>query len=144
MIDLGVPRNFDPKINRIDSIFLHDIDALTQIVDRNLAKRRAEIPKAEAIIEEETKKYLAWKNGLQITPTIVTLRQKFEDIRQTELQKHRAKCSASEYQKIDEVTRSILNKLLHEPTVQLKKYGDGHPDSFRCVEMVQNLFGLEK
>ncbi len=144
MIDIGVPRDFDPQINKLESVFLHDIDALQQIVDLNLEKRRLEIPKAEAIISEEIRNFLEWKEGLRIAPTIVSLRQKLEDIRQAELKKNRNKLSESEFEKADLISRAILNKILHMPTVQLKKFGNGHPEGLLRLDVVREIFGLEE
>ncbi|GAB4374649.1 MAG: glutamyl-tRNA reductase [Calditrichia bacterium] len=143
LIDIGMPRNFDPAINKLESVFLHDMDDMEQIVTRNLEKRRKEIPRAEAIISQEVQNFLEWKRGLQITPTIVSLRKKLEDIRQQELQKHKNRLTEEEIKKVDLISRAILNKILHQPMVQLKKYGNGHPDGLLRIDVVRELFGLE-
>lgn len=143
MIDMGVPRNFDPTINRLESVFLHNIDDLQQIVDRNLEKRRLEIPKAENILSQEVESFLEWKKSLQVTPTVVSLRKRFEELRQKELKKYRNKTTESEYKKMDMISRAVLNKVLHAPMVELRKYGNGHPDGFLRVNVVRELFGLE-
>ncbi len=143
LIDIGVPRDFDPEINRLESVFLHDIDNLKQIVDSNLKKRQQEIPRAEAIIAEEVENFLEWRQGLQITPTIVTLREKFEEIRQQELNKYSNKLDEEELEQLKLVTRGLLNKLLHLPTVNLKKYANGHPEGMVRVDVVRELFELK-
>jgi len=73
----------------------------------------------------------------------MTLRKKFEEIRQLELQKHRNKVSEAEYEKMDLISRAVLNKVLHAPMVELKKYGNGHPDGFIRIDVIRELFGLE-
>ncbi|MBN2364521.1 MAG: glutamyl-tRNA reductase [Calditrichaeota bacterium] len=142
MIDIGVPRNFDPKINQFESVFLHDIDDLEQIVDHNISKRKQEIPRAESIVSEETEKFLEWKRSLQITPTLVELRKKLENIRLLELNRHCSKLSDTEFQKIDRVTRALVNKVLHLPMVELKKYANGHPEGLLRVDIIREIFGL--
>jgi glutamyl-tRNA reductase len=143
MVDIGVPRDFDPEINKLESVFLHDIDDLQQIIDRNLEKRHQEIPKAYAIISDEIQNFLEWKKNLQVTPTIVSLREKMEQIRQAELSKQRHKMSDSEFEKADLISRAVMNKFLHNPMVQLKKYGNGRVDGLKRIDVVRELFNLE-
>jgi len=143
LIDIAVPRDFDPEINRLDNVFLHDIDHLQQIIDRNLEKRRQEIPAAEKIVEQELQNFIRWKNTLHITPTIVALREKLEEIRHLELDKYRHKVSPEEFEKLEMVTRGMINKILHLPMVQLRKYNDGNLDGLLRIDVVRELFGLE-
>ncbi|GAB4330301.1 MAG: glutamyl-tRNA reductase [Calditrichia bacterium] len=143
MIDIGVPRNFDPEINKLESVFLHDIDNLQQIIDKNLEKRRQEIPKAEKIISEEIQHFQQWVKSLDIAPTVVSLRRHFEEIRRAEIQKHAGKLSDAEREKVELITRQLMNKYLHMPTVQLKKYGNGQADGLLRIDVVRELFGLE-
>src|SRR5712692_712140 len=70
IVDIGVPRNVDPDVNKIDNVFLHNIDTLNLIVDKNLGKRRAEIPKVQHIIHEELLKFYRWYRSLEVAPTI--------------------------------------------------------------------------
>ena len=102
MIDIAVPRNFEPDINKIEFVFLHDIDDMEQIVEQNIRKRKLEIPKAEAIVNEEVEKFMEWKEGLQITPTIVSLRTKIEEIKNSEIKKYKNKLSAKEFESADQ------------------------------------------
>ncbi len=144
MIDIGVPRDFDPDINELEMVFLHDIDALEQIIQKNLEKRRLEIPRAEKIIEEEIQNYLEWKRGLQVTPTIISLRQKLDLVRKAELDKNKNRLTDEELKKVDMISRAILNKILHMPTTNLKKYSNGHPDGLLRIDVVRELFELEE
>jgi glutamyl-tRNA reductase len=143
LIDISVPRNFDPRINELDNIFVHDIDALKQIVESNLAARREEIPKAEALIAGELQQFVKWHNSLEVAPTIAALREKMEHICETELEKCQSSLNEKEFKKVSTIARSIVNKILHTPTLRLKEYTQ-QPDGngvFK-VDIVRELFGL--
>lgn len=143
MIDIALPRDFDPAIKQFDNIFLNDIDSLQRIVDQNLAKRKAEVRHARKILAEEIDKFEKWRNSLQLTPTIVSLRKKLEHIRELEVKKYQHRASPEELEVIDRVTRGILNKILHLPMVQLKRYSNGHQDGLRRLDVVREIFDLE-
>lgn len=142
MVDIGVPRNFEPKLGRLETVFLHGLDDLEQIVEVNLARRRQEIPQALKIIDEEISKFYEWKKSLQVAPTIVSLREKFEEIRRKELEKYRHKLSDAEFDKLNLVSRALMNKYLHLPTVQIRKYGNGRPDGMLRLDVIREMFGL--
>lgn len=143
MIDIAVPRDFDPDINRYDSIFLNDIDSLQQIVNKNLAKRKEEVYIAETIIDEEVRKFRQWQKTLDVTPTIVSLRSKFEKIRDKELQKYRHRASPQELEMIERATRGLLNKILHLPTTQLRRYSNSKLDGKMRIDVLREIFSLE-
>ncbi|MGA8264507.1 MAG: glutamyl-tRNA reductase, partial [Ignavibacteriaceae bacterium] len=94
LMDIAVPRDIDPDSKNLDYVFYHDIDSLNIIVEQNLAKRKAEIPKVEKIIEEEVDNLFNWYNSLQAAPTIKNLRDHFENIRLEEVEKNKNKFSA--------------------------------------------------
>lgn len=135
LIDLGVPRNFDPGIRSSYNVFLRDIDDLQSIADENRQERQKEIPKAEGIIEEEVGKFTDWWESLPATSLIRSLRQKVDEIREEELQAHLKKLGAlSEHDRniVAALSHAIVNKILHEPTVQLKRSrNDGDLKSLR-------------
>ncbi len=143
IIDLAVPRDFDPAMKRFDYIFLNDVDSLEQIVDKNLAKRRKALPAAKKIIGQEVEKYHQWRNSLNLTPTIVSLRKRFEDVRTAEIKKYQHKVSPQEMEMIERATRGLMNKLLHFPLSQLRRYNNGHLDGLTRIEVVRELFNLE-
>ncbi len=143
MIDLAVPRDFDPAMKRFDYIFLNDVDSLEQIVDKNLAKRRKALPAAEKIIGREVEKYHQWRNSLNLTPTIVSLRKRFEEIRAEEIKKYQHRVSPEELEMIERATRGLMNKILHFPMTQLRRYNNGHLDGLNRIEVVRELFNLE-
>jgi len=143
LIDISVPRNIDPLINDIDNVYLYDVDSLQGIVETNIQERGKEAEKAEQIVDEEIGSFLKWQESLSATPTIVALRNKAEEIRKSELEKVLKKLGPLEEEKIkaiDYLTTSIVNKLIHPPTVALKAAND---DKEEMMDVVQKLFQLE-
>jgi glutamyl-tRNA reductase len=127
VIDIAVPRDVDPAVGQVDQVFLYNIDDLRTIVQENLARRGAELARAEAIVDEEVARYAAWMQSREIVPTVVALRQRFEAIRRAELQRLEPKLSGLPPEakaRVDEVTRLIVEKLLLTPTEQLKAVSD--------------------
>jgi len=120
IIDIGVPRNIDPESNKIENIFLHDIDALQRIVDKNLEKRTSELPKVEKIIAEELERFLQWQRSLEVNPTIGRLQSMAEEIRQQEVRKHQNRFRPEERENLDILTKRIVNKILHGPISNLR------------------------
>lgn len=146
LIDIGVPRNIEPAANRIGNVFLHDIDALNQIVDQNLAHRKEEIPKIERLIGEELTEFSSWVGSLEVTPTIQQLREHFEFIRQEEVGKHLHHFAADKQAEVEMLTKRIVNKLLHTPMVNLKSTEEipGMEDTRAKLSLLRHLFGLDK
>ena len=127
VIDIALPRDVDPAVGQLDQVFLYNIDDLRTIVQENLARRGAELARAEAIVDEEVAKYSAWMQSREIVPTVVALRQRFEAIRRAELERLEPKLSGlppDARARVDEVTRLIVEKLLLTPTEQLKAVSD--------------------
>ena len=147
LMDIAVPRDIDPATKDIDYVFYHDLDSLNIIVEQNLAKRKSEIPKVEKIIEEELDNFWEWYNSLQAAPAIKDLRDFFEDIRNEEVEKNKNKFSAEDQEKLDIVTKRIINKILHHPTIELRKTGDSnsHSDEVAVkIGIIKELFGIGK
>ena len=127
VIDIALPRDVEASAGDLDQVFLYNIDDLQAIVQENLARRAAELSRAEAIVEEEVAKFVAWMQSREIVPTVVALRQRFEAIRQSELARLEPKLTGlppEARSRVDEVTRLIVEKLLLTPTEQLKSVSD--------------------
>lgn len=143
IVDIGVPRNIDPTANKIENVFLHDIDALQVIVQRNLQKRMQEIPKVEKIIDEELSRFFQWESSLEVNPTIEQLLSFAEDVRQKEVHKYRHRFQPEELETVHVLTKRIIKKILHRPLVSLKKGSSLSSDeSLRMITSVRKLFGL--
>ena len=144
LIDLSVPRAFDPAINEIDNVYLYDIDDLADLSEENLAERQREAGKAELIIEAEVDKFWRWLNGLDAVPTIVALRERVENIRCRELEKTLGALkdlTPRQREALDALTSAIVKKILHSPIMHLKRQ-DAEVESF-YVDAVRRLFDLE-
>jgi glutamyl-tRNA reductase len=144
LMDIAVPRDIDPETKKIDYVFYHDLDSLNIIVEQNLTKRKSEIPKVEKIIEEELENFWEWYNSLQAAPAIKDLRDFFEDIRNKEVEKNKNKFATEDQEKLDIVTKRIINKILHHPTIELRKADDstGSGDSATKIGIIRDLFGI--
>ncbi|HEY5619067.1 MAG TPA: glutamyl-tRNA reductase [Vicinamibacterales bacterium] len=146
IIDIAVPRDVDPAVGEIEQVFLYNVDDLQGIVHENLARRGAEIARAEAIVAEELARFTSWHRSRRAIPTVVALRQRFDDIRRAELRRLDAKLGGLTPEaraRIDEVTRLIVEKLLLEPTEQLKALPDEETQA-AYTEAVNRLFRLSE
>ena len=146
IIDIAVPRDVEPDVGDIEQVFLYNVDDLQGIVEENLSRRGAEIARAEAIVSEELARFTAWQRSRAAIPTVVALRQRFDAIRRAELQRLEGKLSAlppDARARVDEVTRLIVEKLLIEPTEQLKALPD-EETQVAYTEAVNRLFRLRE
>ena len=144
LIDLAVPRDLDPAIRDLDGCYLYDIDDLEQIVAETLSGRRREAEQAESLVAAEAEKFHEWHASLDVVPAIASLRAKAEEIRAAELQKADsllARLDDSQRKAVESVTSQIVNKLLHLPTVRMKKAAAA-ADGVLYAEAVRHLFGL--
>ena len=146
IIDIAVPRDVEPAVAKVTGVTLHDIDALTCRVDQNLAQRRAEVPEAEAIVTGEADCFMAWFNALDVVPTIVDLRRQAEAVREAEVDRALRQLrdlSEDEQEVVEILSKRIINKLLHEPTIRLKRHANGH-SGFYYTETLRELFALDE
>ena len=146
IIDIAVPRDVEASVGDIEQVFLYNVDDLQTLVQENLSRRSSEVDRAEAIVAEEVAKFGAWQRSRGAVPTIVALRERFDRIRRSELNRLDGKLSGLTPEartRVDEVTRLIVEKLLLEPTEQLK----GLPDEETQVaytEAINRLFRLRE
>jgi glutamyl-tRNA reductase len=142
IIDISVPRNIDPEINKIDNVYLYDVDDLQEVVDSNIHGRKREAEKAEKIIDEEVDKFTRWMSSLDSVPTIVALRQKAEEIKREEFEKFKGKFSDMDEAKmkaVEYLATAIVNKLIHPPTTALKEDTE---DRDELIAMIKKLYGI--
>lgn len=144
VIDAGVPRDVDPAVAGIDGVTVYDLDDLNAYAESEIASRRAEIPRAQAIVDEELDRYRSSVLDRSVAPLIGALRSRAEAVRAGELARlegRLARLGDPERRLVDEATRRIVAKLLHEPTVQLKQAA-GSPRAERLAEALRVLFDL--
>ena len=144
-IDIAVPRDVDAAMSEVDGIFVYDIDDLQQVVEAHVSDRGREAQRAEMLIEEEVARFQRRIQSLDAVPTIVALQERVEKIRQSEVERLRGKLgglSAEQQAAVDNLTRSIVNKILHPPISALK--GASSSEQLTATaEILRNLFGLE-
>jgi glutamyl-tRNA reductase len=144
VIDIAVPRDVDPEAGSLDQVFLYNIDDLQTIVKENLARRTSEVERAELIVREAVARFSTWMQSREVVPTVVALRQRFEAIRQAELQRLAPKLAALPPEaraRVDEVTHLIVEKLLLAPTEQLKA-ADDEAQAIAYADALNRLFSL--
>jgi len=122
-IDIAVPRDVDPAINRLEGIFLYDIDDLQSVAATNLADRGGEARLAESILDQEIERYKHRTEALDVVPALVDLQAAAEEMRQAELRRNHAhlrSLTAEQQEAVDAITRGLMNKFLHQPLLMLK------------------------
>ncbi|MDY6824994.1 MAG: glutamyl-tRNA reductase [Thermodesulfobacteriota bacterium] len=147
-IDIAVPRDIDAAVNRIENAYVYDIDDLKSVVDENLKQRRREAVKAERIVDQATLKFRTWYDSLDVVPTVVALREKMNVIADAELERTlRAMPDLAdrERQALYTMADAMVNKIMHDPTLFLKKMA-GKPDTEknRYLDVIRRLFNLEE
>lgn len=142
IIDISVPRNIDPEINKLDNVYLYSVDDLQEVVDTNIHGRKIEAEKAEKIIDEEVDKFIRWMSSLDSVPTIVALRQRADEIKAEEFEKLKGRLPGLDEEKLKAVeymAAAIINKLIHPPTVALKEDTE---DRDELIAMIKKLYGI--
>jgi glutamyl-tRNA reductase len=143
-IDIADPRDIEPKVGDIENVYLYNIDDLQKVAHENIKDREKEAQKAEAIVQDEVVKFVNWYHSLDVTPTIVALRKKFEEIRKKELEKTLSLhpgFSDKEKRSLEALTSAIINKILHAPITLLKRT-DEEAMSDLYLDTLHALFGL--
>jgi glutamyl-tRNA reductase len=144
-LDLGIPRNVDARVAELENAFLYAVDDLQEIAERNRQERQNEIAPAMAILEEEIEKFFAWFGSLAVVPTLTSLRQKFDAIREVEFDRRLDQLShipEGDREKIRAMAQSLVKALLRQPTDAIKD----EPDAARRLdraEVARHLFDLD-
>ena len=145
-IDIAVPRDVEPEVNDLENVYVYDIDDLKGIIQVNLSQREEEAVKAERIVEEEVIKFEQWLKTLEVVPTIVSLKEKAETIRQAELKKSLSslgELSPSQMKSLETLTLSITEKILNDPILFLKQKAD-RPLGKIYLDTARRLFRLDR
>jgi glutamyl-tRNA reductase len=145
-IDIAVPRDVEPTVNDVENVYVYDIDDLKEIVQANLGQRQEEAVKAERIVEEEVIKFVQWLKTLEVVPTIVSLKEKAETIRQAELKKSLSslgELTPVQLKSLETLTLSIAEKILNDPILFLKQKAD-RPLGKTYLDTARRLFRLDQ
>jgi glutamyl-tRNA reductase len=143
LIDIALPRDVDPDVRNLDGVFLYDLDDLKSVAAANLKERRRDVAAVEAIVEQELAEHLAWERSRGVVPLVVELRRRGDCIRRSEITKALKRLgplTAQQAVAIEAATEAILKKLLHAPSVELKRFArEGRTGD---VELACRLLGL--
>ncbi len=145
LIDIAVPRDIDPRCGELEGVTLYDIDDLQAVVARNLDTRAGEVPRAEAIVEEEIHRFAGWLGQLEALPTVSALREHGDAIVEQVLAENDGRwesASPRDLVRVEALARSIANRLLHEPTIRLRSLSEAR--SHASLQLVRELFGLHE
>jgi glutamyl-tRNA reductase len=144
LIDLAVPRDIDPKSSAVDGVFLFNLDDLQEIVEMNLEKRKEEIPKSIRIIDEFIIDFLKWYSNQSMAAVIGRLKSYLDGMRLNEIERLKKNLPQNGYSKeIDDLTESIINKVVRQHVKTLKKYSS-NPELYKQhVELINNIYELD-
>jgi glutamyl-tRNA reductase len=145
VVDLGVPRNVEEAVGRLGTVFLHSLDSLDVLIQRNLKRRREEVPRVEEIVEQELARFTAWYRGLAVEPLVARLQKQAEEVRRRELAQALARFPPDTHQDLDRLTRSLVRKILHHPSSRLRNGGAaGAGEDLERLDLVRELFHLDE
>jgi glutamyl-tRNA reductase len=143
-IDIAVPRDVDPGLNDLDGLFVYDIDDLQQVVSSHVADRKREAVQAEEIVAFEVERFNERLQAHDVVPTILSLQEYLENIRQAEIDRHRAKFGEVTPQQeaaLDAMTKAMINKIMHTPIVTLKTAAKSR-EAATVVDLIRRVFNL--
>jgi len=145
IIDIAVPRDVDPRLAELPSIFLYNLDDLDRLVAQNVERRRREIPLARAIVDDEVTLFVAWLDSRQTTPTIKLLRECFDRLRQAEIRRYASKFASCDQQQLDKFTASLCSKILHKPMAFLGTLGrdNSASEALQTIDVIRRMFDLD-
>ncbi len=143
-IDIAVPRDVDPAMNKVDGLFVYDIDDLQAVVASHASDRKREAQKAEEIVEIEVQKFQSRLQTLEVVPTILSLQEHLETIRQAEIDRVRGRLgplSPEQEMAIETMTRGMINKIMHTPISTLKTAARD-PEATTVIDLIRRIFNL--
>ena len=144
LVDIAVPRDIDPACGDLPGVTLYDMDDLQAAVAHTMSVREAEALRAESIVEEEISRFAEWLGSLAVQPTIRALREYGDGIVEQVLAENASRwesTSERDLARVDAVARAVMSRLLHEPTLRLRSFGENR--SHGRLQILRELFGLE-
>jgi glutamyl-tRNA reductase len=143
MIDLSVPRSIETTVEELPGVVLYNVDNIRSKASAALQNRLEAIPSVEAILKESIEEFGTWQKEMVVSPTIQKLKQALEQIRQEELGRYLKNADEKEFVLIDKITKSMMQKILKVPAVQLRAACQRDQAS-EMIELITDLFDLEK
>jgi len=143
-IDIAVPRDVDPEVDRVPNIFRFDMDSLKSIVDQSITRRRKEVPAVERLIDAEVAGFMRWWESLASGPVIRDLNRVFEGVRAHEVERNAKRFQSEDREQLDIFTRNLIRKLLAGTAQRLKHYRAGNPEEMERLAALREAFGLDE
>ena len=143
LIDLSVPRSIETSVEELPGVVLYNVDNIQSKASAALQNRLESIPSVETILEESIEEFGAWQKEMVVSPTIQKLKRALEQIRQEEMSRYLKNADEKEYLLIDKVTKSMMQKILKVPVVQLRAACQ-RDEAAEMIELITDLFDLEK
>jgi glutamyl-tRNA reductase len=145
LVDLAVPRDIEPACREVTGVSVSDVDDVQSIAERNASGREAEARRAERLLEAEVARFEHWLGSLEVLPTVAALRRRADEIVERVLAENEPRwesLSDADRDRMRMMARAIANRLLHEPTVRLKRSTDDEA-AYPYVHALRELFGLD-
>ena len=145
ILDIALPRDVEASVGDLDNVFLYDLDDLRAAAAANLERREEDIPAAELIIAQEAQKFWDWVAGLAAVPVVKTFRDEMDRLRAAELataMRRLGPLSPEQADAIEQFSRSLMNKFLHEPSVRLRAAA-ANGRGLGVVDAARYLFALD-
>ena len=143
MVDIAVPRDIEPEVGSLDDVYLYTVDDLQEVIEEGRQSREDAAEQAEEIIEQQVEHYMGWLRSLEAVDTIRAVRQQAEDVRDEVLNNAQRQLAAGKdpEQVMNELARTLTNKLVHEPSVQINRAAyDGREE---ILDSARELFSLK-
>jgi glutamyl-tRNA reductase len=145
VLDIALPRDVEEAVGELENVFLYDLDDLRAAAAANLERRGEDVPAAQQIIAQEAQKYWDWVAGLAAVPVVRSFREEMDRVRSTELAaalRRLGPLSAKQTETIEQFSKALMNKFLHEPSVRLKAAA-ANGRGLGVVDAARYLFALE-
>ncbi|WP_296700854.1 glutamyl-tRNA reductase [Algoriphagus sp.] len=143
LVDLSVPRSIETSVEDVPGVILYNVDNIRSKTSEALERRLAAIPHVEEIINESIEEFYSWKKEMMVSPTINKLKQTLEQIRREELSRYLKNADEKEYAVIDKITKSMMQKILKVPVVQLRAACQ-RDQAEEMIEFISDLFDLDR
>lgn len=148
VVDISVPRDVEAEVGEVPGVALFDIDDLERVVEINLNGRRLEAERGEDLVTDAVDAFASWKRGIAAAPAIMTMRQQAETLRLAELERVASQWEGltdADRERLDQLTRSLMNKLLHGPTVWMREAAEsGDDEALESIATMSDLLGLSE
>jgi len=145
LVDLAVPRDIEPACREVTGVSLYDVDDVQSIAERNASGREAEARHAARLLEAELARFERWLGSLEVVPTVAALRHRADEIVERVLTENESRWESlteADRERLRAMARAIANRLLHEPTLRLKRSADDEA-AYPYVHALRELFGLD-